>query len=120
MAGLTQEKPALQCPVTLTPQAIQQIKKIIAEENDPNQVLRMGVKGGGCSGLSYVLQLDDYHPEYDQRFEVDGIPIVIDSKSILYIAGMTLDYSTEMLGGGFRFDNPNATKSCGCGTSFAV
>ena len=86
--------------------------------------LRLGVRGGGCSGLSYVLQFDsDVDPRYDRFAEIEGVPVVVDRKSMLFLAGTTLDYTGDlhMLGeGGFSFRNPNAKRSCGCGTSFQM
>ncbi len=97
------------------------IVKYKNEEGKPDSLLRVGVKGGGCSGFSYDVRLDDKVDEKaDRLFEADGVKVVCDVKSLLYLTGMTLDYTYEMLGGGFKFINPNATGTCGCGTSFAV
>jgi iron-sulfur cluster assembly accessory protein len=87
--------------------------------------LRMGVRSGGCSGMSYVMDFctaDSVNVEDDQidTYEKDGIQCVVDSKSMLYLYGLQLDYSTELIGGGFKFYNPNAEESCGCGSSFGV
>ena len=97
------------------------ILKYKKEEEKPDALLRVGVKGGGCSGFSYDVRLDDKVDEKaDRLFDCDGVKVVCDVKSLLYLTGMTLDYTQEMLGGGFKFINPNATGTCGCGTSFAV
>ena len=82
--------------------------------------LRMGVKGGGCSGMSYVLEFDTDQGPHDKEFEIDGVKVVVDKKSYLYLNGTTLDYVKEGLQGGFTFVNPQAKSSCGCGTSFSA
>ena len=82
--------------------------------------LRMGVRGGGCSGMTYDLQFDNELRKHDKQFEVDGVKVVVDVKSYLYLNGTTLDYVTQGLTGGFTFVNPNAKSSCGCGTSFTA
>jgi len=105
--------------ITLSSSAIQEVKRLVEKEQKPNVGLRIGVKGGGCSGMSYVLAIDDAAPkQYDSVFEQDGIKVLVDAKSHLYLDGMTIDYKTNLMGGGFEFQNPNAKKSCGCGTSF--
>ena len=108
--------------ITLTPEAAEQVKALLSKENKPNFALRIGVKGGGCSGMSYAIGLEDGTPkEHDQVFEQEGIKVLVDGKSHLYLDGMTLSYRKDnLMGGGFEFQNPNATKSCGCGTSFTA
>ncbi len=107
--------------ITLTGTATQEAKRLIEKEQKPNIGLRIGVKGGGCSGMSYVLTLDEATPkQYDTVFEQDGIKILVDAKSHLYLDGMTIDYKTNLMGGGFEFNNPIAKKSCGCGHSFSA
>ena len=96
-----------------------EVKRLLSLEK-PGSFLRVSVKGGGCSGLSYDVKFDHEQKEFDRVFEVGGVKIVCDAKSLLYLDGMTIDFSTELVGGGFRFVNPNAKGSCGCGTSFAV
>lgn len=105
--------------VTLTEKASKQVKKLMAEQSQP-VFLRMGVKGGGCSGLSYALEFDTEVGKHDKKFELDGVTVVVDTKSYLYLNGTTLDYVTEGLQGGFTFINPQAKSSCGCGTSFSA
>ena len=105
--------------VTLTEKASTQVKKLMAEQSQP-VFLRMGVKGGGCSGLSYALEFDTEMGKHDKKFELDGVTVVVDTKSYLYLSGTTLDYVTEGLQGGFTFINPQAKSSCGCGTSFSA
>ena len=107
--------------ITLTPQAAKEAKRLIEKEQKPNLGLRIGVKGGGCSGFTYVLAIDDATPkQYDSTFEQEGITVLIDAKSHLYLDGTTIDFKDAFTGGGFEFSNPLAKKSCGCGTSFSV
>lgn len=107
--------------ITVTPVAIEEVKRLIAKEQKPNLTLRLGVKGGGCSGMTYVLGIEDATPKQnDQVFQQDGLNVLIDAKSHLYLDGITVDFKSGLMGGGFEFQNPNAKKSCGCGTSFSV
>src|SRR5213592_632109 len=107
--------------VELTDAAAKQVKELKRTQNlSENVFLRMGVKGGGCSGLSYSLEFDNEVGPHDKKFDIDGIQVVCDAKSYLYLNGTTLDYVTEGLTGGFTFTNPNAKSSCGCGTSFSA
>lgn len=106
--------------ITLSDVAKREVKRLLETQNKPGAFLRLGVKGGGCSGLTYDVHFDDKPQETDRVFEADGVQLRCDSKSILYLDGMTLDYSTELVGGGFKFINPKATGTCGCGTSFSV
>ena len=108
--------------ITLTPGAVQEVKRLIEKEQKPSLALRVGVKGGGCSGMSYVMGLEEANPKSsDQVLNQEGIQILVDTKSHLHLDGMMLDYKKDnLLGGGFEFNNPNAKKSCGCGTSFST
>ncbi len=106
--------------VALTEKAAKQVKQLMHTQGLENVYLRMGVKGGGCSGLSYSLEFDSEVGPHDKKFDIDGIQVVCDTKSYLYLNGTTLDYVTEGLTGGFTFSNPNAKSSCGCGTSFSA
>ena len=107
--------------ITLTPSATQEVKRLIEKEQKPNVALRLGVKGGGCSGFSYQMLLDEATPkQYDTVFEQDGVKVLVDAKSHLYLDGTTLDFKSSLMGGGFEFSNPLAKKSCGCGSSFSV
>jgi iron-sulfur cluster assembly protein len=106
--------------LALTEKASKHVKKLLEDQNLHGVFLRMGVKGGGCSGLSYSLEFDSELGPHDKKFEVDGVQIVCDAKSYLYLNGVTLDYVTEGLQGGFTFINPQAKSSCGCGTSFSA
>ena len=106
--------------VALTEAAVKQVKQLMQSQNLENVYLRVGVKGGGCSGLSYSLEFDDETGPRDKKFDVEGVPVVCDAKSYLYLNGTTLDYVTQGLTGGFTFVNPSAKSSCGCGTSFSA
>jgi len=106
--------------LALTEAASKHVKKILEEQKLQGVFLRMGVKGGGCSGLSYSLEFDSELGPHDKKFEVDGVTMVCDAKSYLYLNGTTLDYVTQGLQGGFTFINPQAKSSCGCGTSFTA
>jgi len=106
--------------LALTEKASKHVKKLLEDQNLHGVFLRMGVKGGGCSGLSYSLEFDSELGPHDKKFDVDGVQIVCDAKSYLYLNGVTLDYVTEGLQGGFTFINPQAKSSCGCGTSFSA
>jgi iron-sulfur cluster assembly protein len=107
--------------IALTERAVKEIRRIIDEQKLPEQTaLRVGVKGGGCSGLSYTLGFDDQFSEVDQLIEVEGVRVVCDPKSFLYLNGTQIDFEDNLMGRGFKFGNPNASKSCGCGESFSV
>src|SRR5256885_9777922 len=106
--------------LALTEKATQQVKKLLEDQNLHGVFLRMGVKGGGCSGMSYSLEFDSEMGPHDKEFEIDGIKVVVDKKSYLYLNGTTLDYVQQGLTGGFTFVNPQAKSSCGCGTSFSA
>lgn len=106
--------------INLTENAVKQILKFREESGMPDGGLRVAVVGGGCSGMSYKLDFQKEATDKDKVFEVSGVKIFIDPKSFLYVRGLTLDYSGGLNGTGFTFQNPNASKSCGCGTSFAV
>ena len=106
--------------ITVTESAKNQALKLIQEENLSNSFIRVGVRGGGCSGLSYDLSFDNVMSEGDQEFEDKGVKIVCDRKSILYLFGTELDYSGGLNGKGFTFNNPNASRNCGCGQSFSI
>jgi iron-sulfur cluster assembly protein len=105
--------------ITLTERATTELKDLIASQDKPLAALRVWVAGGGCSGLSYGMALDDGQPEAeDNVFEQDGIKLYVDPLSLNYMDGAQVDYVDDVLGGGFKIENPNATSSCGCGSSF--
>ena len=107
-------------PVNFTVSAVNEIKRLMNEEGfDKNNTLRVGVKGGGCSGMSYILGFDS-HGEKDDYFEIEGIPCVMEKSHGIYLMGMEVDWQGGLNSRGFTFNNPNASKTCGCGTSFAV
>ena len=107
--------------LALSENATKQVKELKAQQNLPETAfLRMGVKGGGCSGMSYALEFDSEKGPHDKEFDIDGIKVVVDKKSYIYLNGTTLDYVKQGLTGGFTFVNPQAKSSCGCGTSFSA
>ena len=107
-------------PVSLTAGAVTQIRKLMQEEGfDKTQKLRVGVKGGGCTGMTYILGFDQQGAN-DLNFEIEGIDCIMDKGHELYLAGMEVDWEEGLSNRGFTFTNPNASKTCGCGTSFAV
>ena len=107
--------------ITVTEKAIEKARHLMQEENRPAEsFIRVGVEGGGCSGLSYKLEFDNVIKDGDKVFEDKGMKIVCDKKSFLYLVGTQLDFSDGLNGKGFEFHNPNATRTCGCGESFAV
>ncbi|QYK52818.1 MAG: iron-sulfur cluster assembly accessory protein [Fimbriimonadaceae bacterium] len=105
-------------PVEITPEAVAQIAKLLARKGSEGSFLRIGVKGGGCSGLEYLFKLDDQPKDIDLVWEGDGVRVHCDSKSAKFLEGAKLIYTGNLMGGGFQFENPNAVRSCGCGTSF--
>jgi len=117
----TLEETPVQEELLITTRAVNQIGEIRKKENLSEVfALRVGVKGGGCSGFSYVLGFDDEKREHDRVIQAQGVTIYIDEKSLFYLAGTELDFQEGLNGKGFVFNNPNAKKTCGCGNSFAV
>jgi iron-sulfur cluster assembly protein len=108
--------------ISVSERAKNKIKELMGENNsaEPTKFIRVAVQSGGCSGLSYNLDFDTQLKENDQVFEDKGIKIVVDKKSLLYLVGTELDYTDGLNGKGFQFKNPNASRTCGCGESFAV
>ena len=107
-------------PIKLTDGAIAEIKRLMSEPGfDTSNLLRIGVKGGGCSGLTYVLGFDK-GTDADAAYETDGVTFVMDKAHEMYLVGMKVDYQGGLNSRGFTFTNPNASATCGCGTSFAV
>jgi iron-sulfur cluster assembly protein len=107
--------------IDVTEKALKQILRIKEENNIPeSHALRVGVKGGGCSGLTYQMFFDDNHKDGDTIIEKENLKIVVDGKSLFYLSGTILDFSDGLNGRGFVFNNPNAVKTCGCGESFGV
>jgi iron-sulfur cluster assembly accessory protein len=111
---------ALKTPVTFTEGAIKEIKRLMNEPGfDTNQYLRVGVKGGGCTGMTYVLGFENKEDK-DDVFEIEGIQCIINPSHSIYLIGMEIHWEGGLNSRGFTFKNPNASKTCGCGTSFAV
>jgi len=107
--------------ITVSQEAKDHAIELMRDENHPaDSFIRVGVEGGGCSGLSYKLEFDHVLKEGDQVFEDKGIKVVVDKKSFLYLVGTELQYSGGLNGKGFVFSNPNASRTCGCGESFSV
>jgi len=115
--------------ITLTEVAAREVNQIIKQQQEAAQkngsepakmYLRVGVKGGGCSGFSYTLDLTETISEQDETFNQHGIEVICDPKSLLYLEGTQVDFKDELMGRGFVFSNPNATSSCGCGSSFSA
>ncbi|WP_421617482.1 iron-sulfur cluster insertion protein ErpA [Brevibacillus sp. TJ4] len=104
--------------ITLTEKASLKVKEMLEAENNPDIFLRVGVRPGGCSGFTYGIGWDQNMQEGDQTFYQNGVKIVVDKDSYLYINGTEIDYKDSMMGGGFSIHNPNAIASCGCGSSF--
>jgi len=108
--------------IHLTERAAERIRALLAKEGVPAETggLRVGVQGGGCSGLSYAMKLDTQARDRDKVFEEHGARIFVDPKSLLYLGGTTLEYEVTVMKQGFVFQNPNAARSCGCGSSFTA
>lgn len=117
------ETAAKRLNIEITDKAVEHVNRFMEKEGAQGRVLRVGVKGGGCSGLSYVLQFEGeerINPLMDEVFEKDGVRVVVDKKSLFFLAGTTLDFEDGLMGKGFVFKNPNARQSCGCGESFSA
>lgn len=106
--------------ITISDNAAAKIKNILDTEHKSNGFIRVGIKGGGCSGFTYVLDIEENQKESDQLLNYGEVKVLIDSKSMVYLAGTELDYTDGLNGSGFVFNNPNAQRTCGCGNSFAV
>ncbi len=105
--------------IKLTDSAIKEIKTLLEAQSEGEQFLRVGVKGGGCAGLSYIIEFDSKGDD-DMVFDFEGIHVLVDKKHALYVSGMEVDYQHGLNDRGFIFNNPNATSTCGCGTSFSA
>lgn len=123
--ALAEQNPANAQPVetqavtlTVTPAATAVIKNLLTERNIPNHALRVFVTGGGCSGMQYGMSFEEAARDYDKVVEADGVRLLIDPTSMVYLQGANIDFVDSLIGGGFRIDNPNAVSSCGCGHSF--
>lgn len=106
--------------IDLTPAAVAEVKRLLAERNLPHALVRFGVAAGGCSGLQYSMDFAPEAGENDRVFQLGDLRVACDGQAAPYLTGLTVDFSPALLGGGFKFLNPNAKRSCGCGTSFRV
>jgi iron-sulfur cluster assembly protein len=106
--------------VRLTPKAIEMAKKALVKRGTPDAMLRLGVRGGGCSGVSYAIEFAEKVRPRDQLFDFDGLRVIVDPKSLVYLRGSVLDYEVQLMQHGFKFQNPNEKSNCGCGESFSV
>lgn len=104
--------------MTVSPAAVAVIKNLLQERNIPEYSLRVFVTGGGCSGMQYGMSFEETPREYDKVVSVDGVSLLVDPTSLVYLDGATIDFVDSLIGGGFRIENPNAVSSCGCGSSF--
>ncbi|HEY8813322.1 MAG TPA: iron-sulfur cluster insertion protein ErpA [Candidatus Dormibacteraeota bacterium] len=107
-----------QATVSLTPQAMSQLRSLLSQENNPQLGLRVFVSGGGCSGLQYGMAFDDNVRPEDEVIETEGVKVIVDEYSLQHIRGSEIDYVDSLMGAGFTVHNPNAVHSCSCGTSF--
>ena len=106
--------------ITVTKKAVKRLKAVMDSEDKGDHILRMSVEGGGCSGMTYNMDFENSKGEFDKEFESNGLTIVCDLKSWLYLKDIEVDYSDDLLNGGFKIKNPNAERICGCGTSFSA
>ncbi len=106
--------------INLSKAAAGEIRRLQMRRQKPEAQLRLGVKTGGCADLYYTIDFDESAHPSDRLYDCDGISVLVDEQSISYLTGLTLDYSEDLMGGGFRFHNPNAVESCGCGNSFRM
>ncbi|GET35575.1 HesB/IscA family protein [Microseira wollei] len=106
--------------INLSPAAASEIKRLKSKHQKPNALFRLGVQPGGCAEMVYTLEFDETPAPGDRVYDCNGLSVVVAQQQLNYIDGLTLDYSEDMMGGGFRFHNPNAKTSCGCGNSFSI
>jgi iron-sulfur cluster assembly protein len=116
----TEAAPKKELTVRLTPRAVEEAKKALVKRGTPDAYLRLGVKGGGCSGFSYVIEFADEKRTRDLQFDFDGLKVLSDPKSLVFLNESTLDYEIKLMQRGFKFVNPNESGGCGCGESFSV
>ncbi len=106
--------------ITVTKKAVKRLKAVMDSEDKGDHILRMSVESGGCSGMTYNMDFENSKGEFDKEFESNGLTIICDLKSWLYLKDIEVDYSDDLLNGGFKIKNPNAERTCGCGTSFSA
>lgn len=104
--------------LTVTPVAVATIRMLLEQRHIPNHALRVFVSGGGCSGMQYGMAFEEAPQDFDKVFEVEGVRLIVDPTSMMYLKGASIDFVDSLMGGGFRIDNPNAVSTCGCGHSF--
>ena len=109
-----------QASIVVTKDAVRKLKNVMKSDDKEDHFLRMSVEGGGCSGMTYKMDFDKQQKEFDKVFESNGLKVVCDLKSWLYLKDVRIDYSDDLLNGGFKIKNPNAERTCGCGTSFSA
>jgi iron-sulfur cluster assembly accessory protein len=120
MTAILEPTTVVAAPLTITEAAASEVKSLVAQQERDDLALRIYVAGGGCSGLQYGMALDENIESGDEVFDIGGIKCVVDSTSLRYLNGSVVDYITTDMGGGFKIENPNAVKSCGCGSSFST
>ncbi|MCH2112081.1 MAG: iron-sulfur cluster assembly accessory protein [Planctomycetes bacterium] len=121
MSELTQGSPPAENQIIITPEAVAEVKRLLESHDLPDTAgIRIGVKGGGCSGFTYTLNFDYKSAEGDEVLEQDGVKLFCDPKSLIYLRGTRLTWTDGLQGKGFQFENPNASSTCGCGDSFSV
>jgi iron-sulfur cluster assembly accessory protein len=113
-----QENVQIETVLLVTPAAVQIIRTLLEQRQIPNHALRVFVSGGGCSGMQYGMAFEEAARDFDAVVETDGVRLIVDPTSLMYLRGATIDYVDSLMGGGFRIENPNAVSSCGCGHSF--
>lgn len=106
--------------INLSQAAIREVSRLKSKHPTENALFRLGVAAGGCSGFYYTMALDDTVTDRDRVYDCNGIQVVVNAESLKYISDLTIDYSEDLMGGGFRFQNPQASSNCGCGHSFSV
>ena len=109
-----------QSTIVVTKDAVKKLKNVMKSDDKEDHFLRMSVEGGGCSGMTYKMDFDKQQKEFDKVFESNGLKVICDLKSWLYLKDVRIDYSDDLLNGGFKIKNPNAERTCGCGTSFSA
>ena len=109
-----------QSTIVVTKDAVKKLKNVMKSDDKEDYFLRMSVEGGGCSGMTYKMDFDKQQKEFDKVFESNGLKVICDLKSWLYLKDVRIDYSDDLLNGGFKIKNPNAERTCGCGTSFSA
>jgi iron-sulfur cluster assembly accessory protein len=116
--NIVEQTESVQTEIQLTEAAAGMVRNLLVQKNVPDYGLRVFVSGGGCSGLQYGMALEEEARPYDHVIKADGVKVFVDPTSMMYLTGATIDYEDNLMGGGFRIDNPNAVSSCGCGHSF--